>query len=480
MIRGIFLLAALAGMYIATAQQKRHQIDSLLGFYSRTDALSGSVLVAKDGKVVYESAFGKANVEWNISNTPETRYRTASISKLFTVVLCFQLFERGLMSAEDTVGKYVPGLPYGDKIKIRQLLSHTSGLVDQRGIKNFHQGTGMLRHTRMELLNVFKDSALRFTPGTGWYYSNFGYNLLAIIIEKVTGTTYDNAIRTYIFRPVGMANSTTLEQSGIVEKLAMGYERRYADVEPAAYYDASVTPGSGNVISTTHDLYLFFHALKSGKLINARHLRELYTRAYRDEYGDSTSYNGWFFKHRSGEKDSTDFVFFSGNHHGTHALVYDGFESNTIVILLLNQKTPKLFEIADNILYIMFGVPFKWPKDSYVRRMAYDIRERGIDSAVALFRQNKSRFGNAFTHQPRDLNRLGYYFLERGNASFAVEIFKLNLEYFKEADFYDSLGEAYMRAGNKEKAIDNLKKAAAMDPKNMHARELLKELGVNE
>jgi CubicO group peptidase (beta-lactamase class C family) len=475
MIKG--MITTLTWMFFAQGHgQHISKIDSLLQFYEQTQNLNGVILIAQKGKMIYHKSFGYANMEWKVKNTTETKFKVASISKLFTVVLCFQLFEKNQLSPDQTISKYLPDYPNGDEITIHQLLTHTSGIIDHRDVSIYDRKYGMMKATRQEWVDVFKDSALKFPPGKGWYYSNFGYNLLAMIIEKITGKSLEENLSENIFKPAGMQQSVTMEHNRVIDKLAFGYERVYNEVIPARYYDGAGMAGAGSVITTASDLKAFMTSLKNGKLIKKENVAAIYSKLYKDEYGDYTAYNGRYFSQHLPKNDSTEIAYFTGNHSGTHTLLYDETNGDRQLILLLNIKTPKLFEIADNTLNIIFGVPFDWPRDSYVRLFARDIAIKGVLSAVEQFKRNKNTFGAKLLHAPRDLNKLGYYYLQQGNAFTAMQIFKLNLEYFKEADFYDSLGEAYLQLGEKEKAIENLRKAIELDPSNTHAKELLDQL----
>ena len=478
MMKGLYLLFMCAVANTgAFAQKHIALIDSLCNTYNRIDVLNGAVLVAEDNNVVYKKAFGKANFEWGINNTPGTKFKMASISKPITAVIVLQLCQGGKMNLEDKLSDYLPAYPQGDKITIYQLLTHTSGIIDTRDVKNFDNSFGMQHLTRDGLLAVFKDSALLFQPGKNFYYSSFNYNLLAIIIEKVTGKNFKDVLRERIFNTAGMINTSTIEDNEVKSGYANGYEINYAGIYNAQYFDASATVGSGSMITTVHDLFLFFKALKTGRLLNADYTKMFFTPSGTDNNGVKTGFSSWYFNLKLNDRDSTGVTYYAGGHFGVNTLVYDSYEKNKMVIVLLNVKTQRMFEMGDNILNILYNLHFDWPKDAHARLFAQDIKSYGISYAVRRFKEQKIKYGNLYTQKPRDLNRLGYYYLDNNDFYTAVEIFKLNLLYYpNEGDFYDSLGEGYMLLGDKENATTNLKKAIAIDPSNNHAKELLSKL----
>src|ERR1043165_312658 len=183
------------------SQDMPGKIVQLLERYHSYDALNGSVLVADGDKIICKAAFGKANFEWGIDNTTDTKYEIASLTKTFTAVIILQLAESGKLKLDGKVSEYLPSFPKGDKITLEQLLLHTSGITDTRFLDGFDTKNGMQQQSRDELIAVFRDRDLLFEPGTKWSYSNFNYNLLAYIAEKVSGMSFDQLLKEKIFQP---------------------------------------------------------------------------------------------------------------------------------------------------------------------------------------------------------------------------------------------------------------------------------------
>lgn len=188
----IFILILLHTSLV-TSQQTHDSIvasiSKLMDAYESFEMINGVVLVAEGDKVLYQKAFGKSNFEWDIPNHIDAKFEIASISKQFTALMTLQFIEQGKLSFDSKITDVFPGYPKvnGDRITIEQLLRHTSGLIDTRHIEDFDRIHGVQPVSREELLQMFWDRDLLFEPGTKWSYSNFNYNLLAIILEHMTG-----------------------------------------------------------------------------------------------------------------------------------------------------------------------------------------------------------------------------------------------------------------------------------------------------
>jgi CubicO group peptidase (beta-lactamase class C family) len=302
------------------------EIARLMAFYEETGQFGGVMLVAQDGNIIYKDAFGWANLEWAIPNALDTRFRIASITKEFTAVLVMQQVEKGRLRLDGKVSEYLPDYPQrnGDRITIHHLLTHTAGIIDYEHLFAYlgrggsvnvagfdlqvsdgettpdYLNVGRLPHTHQDLLGHFADKDLLFSPGSGLQYSNFGYTLLAIILEQVTGQSYQELLQEGILDPVGMENTGIDVNSSILERRASGYYYRpLAGLENSAFLDMSIALGSGSLYSTVEDLFLFNQAIYSGQLLSDdsldRMMRAGYVVASKDypyEYGPLTAVGG--------------------------------------------------------------------------------------------------------------------------------------------------------------------------------------------
>jgi CubicO group peptidase (beta-lactamase class C family) len=246
------------------------QVDKLFDCTVKDGVPGASVVVIQNGKILYKKGYGLANIELNMPNNPETIFRLGSVTKQFTAMAILQLHEKGFLDIDDPVGKYFTGTLYGDKIKIRHLLTHTSGITESL------------------------DSPLEFTPGEQLSYSNSGYNLLGRIIEKISGDSYDEYLRKNIFQPLKMVN-TGFEHPNInLENRATGYEvsgnGKYSDVGGT---DVSGAYAAGALYSTAEDMYLWDQALYTEKLIKSETIKQAFSPAKLND-GSVAKYGfGW-------------------------------------------------------------------------------------------------------------------------------------------------------------------------------------------
>jgi len=256
------------------------RVDALYECAAGGDAPGGSVIVIQSGRVLHERGYGMANLEHGAPNTPESKFRLASITKQFTAAAILQLQEAGLLQLDDPVTKYLPEFPHGDGMTVRHLLTHTAGL------RQFEEGV--------------VDSA----PGERFNYSNVGYKLLGRIIEKVSGDSYEDYMRRRIFEPLGMGNSGCDHQGVVLKQRASGYDNRdgggYAN---AACEDMFRTYAAGALYSTVEDMSRWAEGLFSGKVIKRETLEQALTPA-RLNNGALTGYGfGWFIGEYRGLKE---------------------------------------------------------------------------------------------------------------------------------------------------------------------------------
>ena len=174
----------------AFAQEKAQKIDALLKQFHDYGQFNGSVLVADGGKVIYKKGFGMANMEWNIPNQPDTKFRIASVTKQFTAVLVLQLVEEGKIKLDGKITDYLTDYrkDTGEKVTIHQLLNHTSGIPDYKNVSSNP-------YSAADFVKKHVSGDLEFEPGSKYRYNNGGYSILGAIIEKVTGKTYETVLQ---------------------------------------------------------------------------------------------------------------------------------------------------------------------------------------------------------------------------------------------------------------------------------------------
>ena len=255
---------------LSYTKDKVKEIDHIVKTIYNNDQFSGIVLVSVKGDIVYKSAVGYANLEDSIPNTCNSKFRIASFTKPFTSMLILQLVEEGVIKLDDKLIEYLPEFTVagGDKITIRQLLTHRAGITGHSRISNLIE-IEQQYYTRRDFLELIMLYDLIYEPGKGSEYSNFGYGLLALLIEQVTGKSYDEEMFEKICKPAGMNNTLSDITEMPIENRAIGYTHDYfTGLEEASYLDMSFCLGAGQLLSTVEDLYLFDQALYTDKLIS--------------------------------------------------------------------------------------------------------------------------------------------------------------------------------------------------------------------
>lgn len=275
-------------------KQLRRNIDNLIDELIKANQFSGVILVAKNGKPVYQRASGLANRTWNIPNQIDTKFNVASIGKMFTAVAVAQLAEQGKLSFDDSLGKWLPDYPNKEisgKVTIHHLLSHTSGLKEASAADNsFRRGF----RTVKDYLPTAPSDTLKFEPGTKLEYSNYGYLLLGAIIEKVSGEDYYAYIREHICKPAGMMNTDSFELDTEPANLATGYMDAPNNTRRSNAFMLPVKGlPSGLGYSTAEDLVKFNLALLDGKLLNKKSLETVWSG--RMNYSEPDSQYGYGF-----------------------------------------------------------------------------------------------------------------------------------------------------------------------------------------
>ncbi len=280
MLSRLKLLALLALPCLA---QDSARMDQLVQSYVASHQFMGSVLVARDTQVLYNKGFGSANLEWDVPNSPATKFRLGSVTKQFTAASILLLEERGKLSVSDPVKKYLADAPAAwDKITIFHLLTHSSGIPNFTGFPDYAK-LEPFAATSEQLVARFRDKPLDFEPGDKMQYSNSGYVLLGHLIEKITGDSYEKFVRLNIFLFLGMKDSGYDSNSAIIPHRASGYVRAGDRFENAGFIHMSVPHGAGALYSTTEDLLKWEQGLFGGKLLRAESLQKM-TTPFKNNY----------------------------------------------------------------------------------------------------------------------------------------------------------------------------------------------------
>jgi len=461
--------------HIALAQDHAAKIQEVLALAHKYRQFNGSALVAENGKVVYKGAFGLANMEWNIPNTPDTKFRLGSITKQFTATLTMQLVEQGKIKLDAKISDYLPDYrkDIGQKVTIHQLLTHTSGIPSYTGQPGFFENVSRNPYKVDDFVKKYASGNLEFEPGSKYSYNNSGYFLLGAIVEHVTGKPYEQVLKENIFDPLGMKNTGYDRHDTIIPKRATGYGKTPDGYTNAGYLDMSIPYAAGSMYSTVEDLYLWDQALYTDKVLSAQSKALMY-KPFLQNYAYGWVVNKASFKQNGNE---VQVIRHGGGINGfTTTIVRFPTEKN-LIVMLDNTGTGYLDRLSDSIAKILYNQPYDPPKMSIVALLQKTIVEKGVAAGVAQYRDLKANQSATYDVAEPELNQLGYQLLRSGKSKEAIEIFKLNVEAYPQGfNTYDSLAEAYAAVNERELAKQNYKKSLELNPNNTSAVEALKTL----
>ena len=468
-------IALLLLSQIAAAQDHAAKIQDVLSLAHKYRQFNGSALVAENGKVVYKGAFGMANMEWNIPNTPDTRFRLGSITKQFTATATLQLVEQGKIKLDGKITDYLPDYrkDTGDKVTIHHLLTHTSGIPSYTGQPGFFENVSRNPYKVDEFVKKYASGNLEFEPGSKFSYNNSGYFLLGAIIERVTGKPYEQVLKENIFDPLGMKNSGYDRHATIIPKRASGYSKTPDGYINAVYLDMSIPYAAGSLYSTVEDLYLWDQALYADKVLSAQSKALMY-KPFLENYA-----YGWAVTNASFKQNDqpVQVITHDGGINGFTTTIIRFPKEKNLIVMLDNTGSGYLNRLSDSIARILYNQPYESPKISIVSVLGKTIAEKGIEAGIAQYRDLKAKQAVSYDFAEAELNQLGYQLLRSGKAREAIEIFKLNVEAYPQAfNTYDSLAEAYMTINERDLAKLNYKTSLELNPNNTNAAEILKRL----
>jgi CubicO group peptidase (beta-lactamase class C family) len=435
--------------------------------------------------VIYEKAFGLADRAKNTPYTLETGEYIGSISKQLTAMGIMILKDRGLLDYSQSVRQFFPELPpCMQVVTIRNLLYHTSGLAIFADYPDM---------TEKDVFSILlKQDSLNFKPGTKFEYCNAGYSLLGMIIEKISGESFHDFMEQNIFKPLGMGHTLVNQISRPDTERAVGYTL-FGTVDS---YD-SYMGGNASVISTAGDLYKWDEALDHFSLLKPKTLAEAFAPSAAvmknpalvlkdDLFGDKSYGFGWWITTHEGAKDTR-----GGAKDMFHDGAFSGYSTyneritadRVAIIEVTNLRRCPVYDIRNAVLNILEGKPYRLPKipgSVWLHRQAAGIgidSAIGYDSAIAHYRLLQKSGDPDYDFAENVLNSYAYILLRSGKVAEAIKIFQLNAAIYPDSfNVYDSLADAYEKAGNKALAIESCKKALQIDPSNGHEKDRISAL----
>jgi CubicO group peptidase (beta-lactamase class C family) len=502
---GVFLMISFAAA-CAAARTRVKDLDDYFMALAQNQQFNGNVLVAENGKILYEKSFGYSDFPDKTPNTRNTIFPLASISKTITATAVLQLYQEGKLRLTDPAVKYLSDFPY-PTITIRHLLSHTSGLPPYNSYfdseKEAHPERVFTNADFVRGLAASKKPLL-YQPGEDGNYDNINFIVLALVLEKVSGMPYGDYVQKFILRPARMERTSFFPLSLLFDparpknkNLAVPhwYPHFYAekpiraDTIPfvAAYWHAYNFSGFSDYISTTRDLLNFDQALYDGRLLSGSVMTEVFTPVKLNNGNDHPrSYGlGWAI-----EKDDRygKIVYHGGNAIGLSCVLCRNITGHQTVIL---------FDVAQDIAHpialcvfkMMNGQKVSYPGKSAAKIYGKMLAEKGRPAAGDALEKMRGD-NDQYTLSEDEFNSLGYDLMGDSNPfhvavehkyAEALDVFKLNIRLFPSSwNAYDSCGEVLLKMGRQEEAIQMYRKSVELNPRNGNGQKILTQLLKNK
>jgi CubicO group peptidase (beta-lactamase class C family) len=345
------------------AQDITPKVNEYMDALVKAGKFNGSVLIARDGKVLLGKGYGMANIELDVPNMPQTKFRLGSITKPFTAIAIMILQERGKLSVQDSICNYFAECPAGwQQITLHHLLSHTSGLAKHDKAADYLK-TAMMPMTVPQLIDTFKNKPPAFKPGEKFDYNNNGYILLGYVIEKVSSQSYEAFLRENIFAPLRMADSGYDHHESILKNRAAGYfrhdDRVGGELFNAVYIDTSQELSAGGLYSTTENPWRLDQALYDGKLLSQKTLETMFTPVT-GSYGPAPTYAyGWFVNKQLNHRA----ISHPGGVPGFTSIFTRFPDDKVLIVLLGNLENSQVIRASSDLAAILFGEKYDLPKE---------------------------------------------------------------------------------------------------------------------
>lgn len=478
----IFLIITCTNVF---AQDKKKELDNFFSALSQNQQFNGNVLIAENGRIIYEKAFGYADFSSKKPSSTNASFPIASITKTITSTAVLQLIEKGKLKLDDYVFTFLPEFPYHD-ITIKQLLSHTSGLpvYDTLFFPQLPDNPNAVFENKDIIPScISQKTALIFKPGEDFSYNNVNYNILALIVEKISGMSFQSYLKKNIFEPAGMTNTSTSKFLNRPDKnLPKRYnlQHLYSDQFQMTDTVSEFKPmynfnfqGHGDLISTTHDLLQYDIALYNGSLLKDSSLKEAFTPVKLSNGKDNIQRYalGWITRE---DTSMGEIVKHDGGMPGGRSMLLRNITKHQTIILFDNTSN-NVIPIADNALRILNNVKIEKPKKSGSKIYGITLANQGTAAADQILKKIKKEISNYYLDE-NEMNSLGYEFTFSNKNTEAEIVFKKNTELFPLSwNTYDSYGEILLKNHKKTAALKMYKKSIELNPENENGKNVLKQ-----
>jgi len=484
-MKTVFILAVVLAGFVTQAQPTdgnvQKKMHDYVASYNLQGSFNGVVMVAEKGNVLFSEGFGLANFEWDIKNTPETKFLLASISKTFTAATVMKLSDQGKLSLDTKLNDILKWYraDTGGKITVRHLLNHTSGIPNYfvlRGktvadvMKEF--GNGPIDKTGFA--QKYCQGDLEFEPGTKWNYNNSAYFLLGLVIEEVSGKSYEKALTDLIFQPLQMNNSGDVQPDPgrVIPNMATGYMHNYTDFYHPPYWNMSTAFAAGSLYSTVGDLLKYDRALYDTTFLSAASRNAMFTPAL-NNYGC-----GWEIREinvKPGEPTKKVHTH-EGFLFSWHTRFYQITNEQVLIVVLSNGGNAPIEKMMGGIIGIIYGQPVENQIPIVANEIWKNRQNENFAGTISSFRNKFNTEPEKWDFSEYELNKLGYTLLQTNNTK-AIAVFGLVTDLYPNSwNAWDSLGESLAAAGKKEEAILAYQKSVELNTENKAGVEMLQKL----
>ncbi len=375
--RLIALVCCITSFLVVHAQQNdsiTQKLDEYLLTANKINKFNGNALIAQHGKILLQKSYGYKNVDTHVLNDSNTIFQIGSVTKQFTATVILKLQEEGKLSVNDKLDKYFPQFKYANEITIENLLTHTSGIYNYTGDIDAEDSNIVCNPIAKQIvLDIIFKHALDFNPGTQFSYDNSGYYLLGLIIEKVSGKSYEQNVRDIIFTPLQMDHSLLDFKHSPDSNIATGYQTLNDSIQKEATawrWDSTVTYAAGGIWSTTSDMYKWANAVANKEILSESSWKAAFT-PHLEHYG-----YGWFIDSLYGKKN----VAHGGGLPGFIAYLCYYPDDNATIILLNNEGwfNESLTPVNAGLSAIIFHKPYELMRNHVGVKLFDDVLKKYI------------------------------------------------------------------------------------------------------
>lgn len=469
----LLTIVLLSTTQVVKANSVAKEMDNFVSSFHQLKQFNGNVLVAKQGNVIFEKSYGHANFEWEIKNTAETKFRIGSITKQFTALLILQLVQQGKIQLDAPLSTYLPDYrqDIGNKITIRQILNHTSGLDNYTRAKDFRSHYSRNPYTVNEFITLLCSEDLLFEPGSQFSYSNSGYFILGAVIEAVTQKRYQDVLQERILTPLNMHDTGYDSHTKIISQRASGYSNNLDGYKNADYLDMSIPYAAGSMYSTARDLLKWDQALYTNTLLNEKLKSHMYKVSEQRNYA-----LGWEvsqLKVNQYGKPLTQ-TQHGGGIDGFNAFISRIIEDQLVIIILNNTGGAPLTPMTKGLTDIFYGTPSELATENMDSLLYRALQLGGISELKRTYNQLNEQ---QVPLRERSINYLGYELMALKQLDAAIAVFELNAtKYPESANTFDSLGEAYLKAKQYTLALQSYQQALKLNPTSESAQQAITQL----